>query len=722
MILQRKLSMTNIPVAENWTDDEGRYSNYDTDPNLFETLRNRRHTDLRSFSVEILPGAIYMFNLDETMTEMDLLAMEDIEPGEESSLAEPWSLGAVGPTTEAGMRNALTVTIPSAGTYVTSSSTNHVDVSDFDQLSISFIKLDSTKINLATSTMTFGDGVHTDIVLPLNTAVLTGTRGYIEWPVSTFASLDNIFSITFSFVGTATTSVIVGAIRAIDNDWIPGQMDIQTVTNRLVPTINLDASLNTTPDPVIWRSDDIPGITDPRPINVSLGVVFYTGSQTENNNLSLYLRGRREDFLTQLDLDGSDGVNLDGTPLFGDNQFTLDREGHQPNYGQARYVFRPQEDLEGLTQAEMETDTSGDVIQAELERLSDNISESHVRINLQWGPTPQLIIDTPEAPNWVVFDLTDFDSNSKYLMIVNLNDSGIQVILYPLLVQGAIDEVNPAFNSGIITDEFVLFRRKGRIGWAFDILDGDAYVESIRSRGMMFNEIITNNLESLTPVDGARIFFGGTPNRQINLAGGPFRDSIFEADLHNSQSDDGSVKVTAGLGSGLQTGFTDFDDFEHSAIVFDLWYPQAAIDNGDFLDAQLVNQEGFTIPLVLPTLAGDKWQTIRIRTLRASNEQSGSYGFRLTQNGGPYTWWIDNLFLSRQTIVWSGRATLQDPWGREDLWTDFLNLTNSETNGVLFPERGRYVQIRGQTLIQEASIDKLYVKPKYAELGRLVNW
>jgi hypothetical protein len=93
----------------------------------------------------------------------------------------------------------------------------------------------------------------------------------------------------------------------------------------------------------------------------------------------------------------------------------------------------------------------------------------------------------------------------------------------------------------------------------------------------------------------------------------------------------------------------------------------------------------------------------------------------IKQDTGSSTFWIDNFTFQHRSIRWDGRSTFMDPWGRNKYdWTDFGSLVNQTTDGIMFPERGNFVQIRGQALTPNASIDKLYIKPKYAQLGRLV--
>jgi hypothetical protein len=87
---------------------------------------------------------------------------------------------------------------------------------------------------------------------------------------------------------------------------------------------------------------------------------------------------------------------------------------------------------------------------------------------------------------------------------------------------------------------------------------------------------------------------------------------------------------------------------------------------------------------------------------------------------GSVTWWVDNLYVRRQTVAWAGRAVANDPWGRDNAWMEFKHHINSESDGIMFPHRGKWLQIRGQALTDDAEIRKVFMRPKYSELGRLV--
>jgi hypothetical protein len=235
----------------------------------------------------------------------------------------------------------------------------------------------------------------------------------------------------------------------------------------------------------------------------------------------------------------------------------------------------------------------------------------------------------------------------------------------------------------------------------------------------MFGEVITNNFQSHTPVEGAQLFVGATPD--INILSGLelYRDATFTIDVNNTRSADGSLKVTSQPIGGVQSSILRLEDFLNTHISFDLYYPSSAVAAGQELLAGLMNERGHILQLLMPVITGNGWQNVQLRLNKAVREQTGRYRLILVQNTGTATWWIDNFKVTQRSVSWAGRATFDDPWGRfNNRWIEFDNLVNSTTDGILFDKRGKSLQIRGRTLTQNARIDKMYVKPKYAELGR----
>jgi len=689
--------MPVIAVTEEFDHPQGQYRNLDTDNVLLlDELQARKHVDLRSFYSDGIDVPLFMYSLAQSMQALNLLDMAELEGDQAFRVAEQWTLGSTGPDPARGRKNTLRWTLAS-GANVTESQAEGVDLTGFDdadELVVTFAQFPGAALTLANCKLELEDAQGNSVALSMvNATASNGPQGIAE--------------------------AVVGHIRILGSTWTATKHDMDTITERLVSIFARNGTNPTDYFPKLWRSTEPSGVDDPLPLNSRLAANFYTGNLSAQNRITLFLRGRREDFLTQLDLDGTDSLDVDGTPLYGESQATLRARGHQPDYGTAVYNPRDQMDLDVHTQTAL-----NEKLQVELERVSDTVSASWIEVNLYFGVQNKVVIGTTETLNdedRFEFPITGLTAQTQYLFTCDLDDHSLRCFIYPLAIEGAIDLEHPVFDSTALINEFLLKRRKGRIGWEIDLADGDAWVDSVRSRGLNFGEIITNNFESFTPVEGARIFVGGTPDIRVPTLVVPYLDATITVDKYNAQSTDGSFKVQSRPMCGIQTNFNVFEDFEHTSISFDLYYPSLALRQDQFLIAALINQRGYMIPLVLPGITGDQWQTMTIRPTQAIKEQSGSYRFVLMQSSGEQTWWIDNLNIVQRSIAWAGRASYNDPWNRENnRWTDFLSLTNSEVHGVMFPERGVWTQIRGRALVQNASIEKVYTKPKYAELGRMV--
>lgn len=701
-----------ITISDEFDDPRGGYANYDAaDPINFADLRARQHINIRSFYSDSVVIPLMIYQLVQDMSTIDALTMGDLEGPETTIVSpEPWTGSpGLGPDSALSNFNTMRVSMTGAQTKTMTSVDMAVDLSGWkstDTISMACPSLPASSLDLSQCSLKLSDGT-TTTTLPFPTGLATGSVE-ISWPYSQLTVFEPT-TITLTLVSTATCTVKVAALRLLAAGWTASTMDIDTRLKRLVPARAKNGDPSSNPFTRIWRSADVPGPDDPRPINARLNTTFYTGSKTGANQISIYVRGRREDFLTQLDIDGAtDGTNT-SKPSVGENQWSLEQAHRQPDFGRAVYNSRPQEDFEGLTQGDLEQ------TQAELERLPDFISESWIEINLYFGTTEQLVIATTEATQGV-YPLS-LSLNTQYLLSIDTTDNTLRVKISSLLPEGRINNI--IFDTTVI-DDFLFKRRKGRVGWLANLASGDAWVDSIRSNGMMFGELITSNFESMTPVEGAQIFSGGTPNVVLSSGLEVYGSAVDLAiDLHNSRSSDGSLKVTADALAGVQSAPIKIEDPKYTEISFDLYYPSSALQFGQ-PEGFLVNQYGYAVSVLLPAINGNQWQTCKIRLSRIVNEQPGSYRFVLA-NKTNTTFWIDNFQISRQALSWSGRAVLDDAWNRfNNQWTEFHDLTNDDLVGGVFPERGTWLQVRGQTLTQDAHIDKLYVKPKYAQLGRLI--
>lgn len=695
-------------ITDEFDDPKGRWNNYDPADLSLNALRARAHTNVRSFNATITRDWS-LFNLQLPMEQMDEFTMEELSGEVILFPAEGWTNATIG--ADATGRQSLTITLAAGQTVTAESMADPVDLTGWaanDTFTLSLPDFPGEDLDLENCSVELEEGGNT-ISLPFPSPLPTGNTE-VSWPMSALGNILRPTVVRIILAATNTSTVRIAAIRVLASTWTATRLDTETIRQRLIPTVDRDGSVPTDPLPRLWRSAEVPGSEDPRPINSRLAVNFHTGAKGQENSITVFMRQHREDYLTQLDLDGTviDGVT------YGETQASLAARRRQPDYGQAVYDPRAQDDLDRQTQASLNS-----VRQFQLERIADTISESYIYARLDFGATTnQITIGTTETQNDE--DRYVFPADlpvGHYLLTVDLEDASIRVQVFDVDSLGGIGSV--VADSTLIADDFKIKRRKGRVGWQFDLNDGDSWIESVRSRGLMFGEVITNSYESMTPVEGAQIFVGATPPIQLITGFEPVGNPTFELDNHNTRSADGSFRITGDYADGVRTSLVAFEDFAHSEVKVDLFFPRDALAQGHGLIPLLINQYGYVVTLAMPLLSGDRWQTVRFPLNRAIGQQTGLYRFVLQQDNGPVTWWVDNLEINQATTAFSGRAVYDDPWNRFDRWIEFGSLINSDTDGVVFPERGRFLQLRGQALTQSARISKLYAKPKYAELGRL---
>jgi hypothetical protein len=514
------------------------------------------------------------------------------------------------------------------------------------------------------------------------------------------------------------------AIRACSADWVYAPTDLDTLNNRAYFPPPPDGDITTASDfpitaadgqptdfPITWRADDVTSVRDPRPVNVSVSAAFFTGTvqsavdEASADYFTLYFREIPVDDQIQLELDSKTMEELD----------TL---GHQPDFGTAQFIARTQSELDIYTQDEL-----GDETQAELESLPDVTPESWIEVHLSWyssigaAPDAKLWIHNADGLGYEYIIADTFDIESSYVMIVDLEDETIRVRIYALDEVGNVGSL--LFETPVIQDDTVIKRREGRFGWHSRFTDGDAYLANIRTRGLHFGEIITKPYQSHTPVKGAQIFAGSSPDLQLftTLFEGPW--GVGTVDLDPTASSSGkALKITNSAGEalqGIQTNDFILDQLRDTSISFGLKYPT----NGPSLAVFLLGEFDRVIPLKLTPFQANQWTRVRA-SIPNDLLQTGTYALCLVQTLAETetTWWIDGVSIKTPVLKWSARGQKADPWNLTgDDWVPAKETLNELYGGVIFEERGKGLQIRGEAIRQNAEIRDFKIIPKYADLG-----
>lgn len=560
----------------------------------------------------------------------------------------------------------------------------------------------TVSLRFSDSVVALGSGVDSELRFLLNSLVAPGFDPKI------------VTGVRFRILGTGVGTVRVAAIRTLKADYVAPTADLDTLRERLTPSVSRTGGLTGLASvPIAYRSYNPPGQEDPRPIDSNLAVSFNSGGVTQGDNvITVFLRERAEDYLTQLDI----------TNVF--LQSELDALGKQPDFGRAMYATRPQKSVDSFKQSDLDLQN-----QFDLERQPDFISQAYISVAITWNGTSTFLqISDAEAAGYGFLVPLILSPNTDYLLSVDLRGNVMRAKLYPVGADREIVYSDLIFDTQDIRDDFLFKRRKGRVGWSFVLSDGDAYVDSIRTSYLNFAEYQSHIFNSITPVKGIELFVSATPDQQLvqGVQSGPFggqvdTDKSFFNKLSQSSSSalDESLRIT-NTGDlsfqGIQTTEMLIDDWTQTSVNLDVWFPQNAIDLNANLVMFFLSDRGRVVLMPLPIIAGDQWQTINLTSVSTRLEQTGLYKLCILQpiSGVPTTWWIDNFRVNKRSFLWSGRALADGGW------FPFTDVYNQAGNGITLPDQGFEAQVRGQSMRQGGYIERISFKPKYAELGNFV--
>lgn len=725
--------MSNVvPISDEFDERAGRWFNYNarSTPSLYGLL-GQKHVDIRSFVQTAQLTERRMLDLDQVaISTLNTFRMKDLSGSYAYHNGESWTSGVVGKQADRRNWNGMVLNCPPGTTVTDSVFANpygdkvaidiETDFDDNDFLSVAMPAFPLASVNQATSSITltsnpdgnFTTGPSKTIPFSATTIPLVDGNSEFRVPFSAIDTVDrqSITGIRFTIVATAQCDWRALAVRALGASWQYTQYDFDTRLEILKSTVAPDGSSTRAydfPFPAMYRAGEPAGTGDPRPINISTAVVFYTGSGSGTNRFSFFFREADGDFTQQVDLNGKAQSELNNKP--------------QPNLTmELSYGLRTQTELDHYQQAQLADDT-----QFEIERTIDPTILSFLQVNVAWtGSSTSIDLVDSEGVGHSFYDLPTMIANRPYIFIADVQDSSVRGRIYPLDYAGNILVKSQIADTGVVNDPFHFPRRAGRFGWQAQFVDGDAYIESVRTRAQTYAELTTQPLESLTAVEGAEVQAIGTE---------PFHyfEDLFIADLvqpnitlardTDRQTSGESWRIdnpgTVSL-QGVQTNLMDFNDFGETEITFDIYYPESNVE----LEAFLTDDKGRIIPLPTPTILPNRWQSVRL-TANSITAQTGRYRLLVVQpsTGQASSWWIDNIKVQERILSFYGRSKLEDPWHDADIdWVPFKSTVNSKTSGVQFNERGKHLQVLAKAHSMAARINSIHVVPRYAHLGRFV--
>jgi hypothetical protein len=709
-------------LNEEFVDRQGqllRYNPYSDRDRL--DLRNQAHVDIRSFVgqsrlVNLTVGAFSAYTVQtlstQTVGALQTLSIATI-PG------EGWTAGAVAsdPTRNnwRGLSLTLAVGVNTTSSVITVNNTDVISMDldtgfdDNDFVSMALPAFPRSSINLPASSISFTSntsGSFTDgptVTVPFDQNLVSFVQGDSEFRFkrsllnANGLDLSNITGIRFTIQATAIATFRVMALRLLKKTWKYGRADTNTYFAELQSSVSRTGNPNTEYEriaPILWRSADVAGAADPRPIDAEIGVAIFTGSISNSNEVSLYFREASLDMLTQLDLNGFTQANLNSG-------------GQQPDLGLSLYDTRPQSDLDNLRQAQIDSKK-----QFDLERTPDSLNASWIRFTCRWGPTDTIFTIVNTEGGGYSFNLgTPLTANSSYLIVARLEGEGARLLAYPI---GGLGQILPApiFDSSMIIDSFAYKRRKGRFGWSATLVDGDAAIRSIRERGVTYAEYRSLPFNSQTPVDGVELNVASTANFEL------FEDFTI-TDPNMTLSTDGTTWTISNpsgrIGRGVRSNQFVISDFEQTEISFELFYtgtPQG-------LDFSLVSASNDQLALTNPPITPNVWQPIRLQVPFHDTAQTGPYRLVILQNEKVTDWRIRNISIFKRSVSWYSRTVTEEARSNSP-WIPFKSALNNRGQGIKFPARSRRLQVLGKGHFEGAQITRVQFQPKYAGLGRRV--
>lgn len=734
------VSIRETPITEQFDNASGRWRNYDAyDATQRAQLRLQQHRDIRCFKTATTTAL--------TMTDLDVRTMQGLDGTAFSgfvttngSYGETWSLGTLAVQSDRNNWHGLTVPC-STGANVTASAGPAIDLwSDFADSDVISVALPAfplasltlaqcsitlTAANAATSTVTFSSATGSTLIsgdsqlrIP-RSAFFTGTTAQRQ------AALSNIVGVSFTFNATGATSVRILAVRLLAANWTLAPVDFNTLTGRLVRPVSLNGAAtptitfpaNSISDaqiptdwPIMFRSYEPSDVDlDPAPIDLSEVVFFGTGAKLASGDLRFYFRATSQDLVTQLDLNQANGGA-------GTTQAQLNALGQPLDYGSGGLLPKTMADLNPFTQGELDGHD-----QFTLEAAPDHVNAAWIEVDLSWTTALRATLTLRDTEGNSYSHSPVLRANSRYALMVDLEDTTLRVRIYT--ASGDVLDPTPVFDTAIVDDDFIFRRRSGRVAWYAKLLDGNAYIDSIRAYRCNFAEYRSTTLRSLTPVVGGQLFAAGTPPTELFSAFSGTNGATVTPDASKSTSGQASLVSTPGIipFEGAATNVFAIQNFAEATIRVDLWVPSVALA-GDLV-AVLADRSGRYTMLNLPRITPDRWQTYRLDLAPLDGVLvPGDYTLRLIFTTPiKATFFIDNASIEELALAWYGRSHGGDAWGdTRSLWTPFRALINSQATGVLFDEPGTAPQIRAVARRQTATLSQIKFLPKYAELGRLV--
>jgi len=271
--------------------------------------------------------------------------------------------------------------------------------------------------------------------------------------------------------------------------------------------------------------------------------------------------------------------------------------------------------------------------------------------------------------------------------------------------------------------------KNGRVGWHMSSID-DSEMRSFDIIPFSYSILRTKEIETETPIDGAQLFTvdSGYRNAFERFASKNPRDFI---QLDSTKSLSGESYKLSGSGQDDYPGFISnqfsINNWSHVIIEFDIWVPKEL--DGESLrprlylqptDFTVTDRDNAELEYVGPATfdyTSNTWSHVSVSLRQFEQYLTGDY-IMLISSIVPHNAniWIDNVKINQKTVEWEIRAV------RGGSWSPFRDSINKRYGAIHLPknQRGRFIQLQAIALTEDAWISEYTLKPKYAQLGRIL--
>lgn len=631
-----------VSIPEQFTEFPGQLSNYDTPFGFSTTFLNQiltnQHVDLRSFDNNGVFRLRTQSDLDaltqsvldtETQTQLEQI---QVAPGEGwQAITTTGTTGTLSIGLIAARNNwnggqmtcngsALDVTLQSSMPTASGGAVN-ISTQDF----VGFVCPDFKTFNTGTSTITLCSNATGDFTTNNSATVAfsasSGSSTYFKFGLGSFSAggFDStaVTGVKIRFVSSSNPTngqkLTIMGLRAVKSTWKPQTYDINTRKQVFTSAVTLTGGDPLAADAFVPLVRGVHnGTGDPRPMDATLTMTFYTGALTASNTGTAF-----------------NSIEL----IFRENQTVS-----TGRYILARLLFR------------------ADSTQITSLRRVNNANDGPSIINYASG-------------------LPVLQPNSYYIFQADLTNQAMVVNLYQSNQAGNfLTKIYSTLSSGTGTNASYI-REQGRVGWNLSLVDRDIRLVAFNASTTSFSTMRTRVFNTYNPVDGAQLTatFASDTNLWSSFQG---QDLLADTSKSLSRqsyrstypilSNDFPVDDWAQM-------YVEFDIWVPNQFTTSN-QPYVSITSSDALTNIILPKpdlqpEQWTHVFIDLNQAQGNITGIFYRLW------VGSFNSQLSGNKIPYTFWVDNFFIGRRNVAWQFRAnpalgvwrefrdTVNDPYG-----------------------------------------------------------